>query len=458
MVQLGISFPEPMQNSTTNIADLKTALEHLKDGQSAQAEAICQSIIENDSNNAEAFQVLASVKISANEPAEAKRLLERAIELNPTEPNYFNSLGTVLNRLGHRQEAWASLERALEIAPDHADALDNIATLLRNDEDLVRAIGVFTKAIKDKADNLGATTNRAISSCLLMKQRFGTSFYPQGFNPEPTQTNTTSSKVYEPWVYTYIYVPFYKALYAPVPKVACSSLKMMIYGLLKELVPELPAFSDQPDDELNFHLFMDRSLSMAQFPRHEANEILASDQIFKFAFVRNPFHRIASAYLDKFVTERVNPDQWSHTWPVFNSVYGYNTDLRNDQISFRQFVTYLTTADDAEIDKHWAPMHQMVKVKEMNFIGRLESMEADFNKLRETLGLPPQALPHINRSGGRTIEAGRGELKDVGNHDLAKLDSLPRTVHLYDSELEEMIVQRYKLDFEQLGYSEKLDN
>lgn len=445
-----------MQSMTTHIEELRTAFNDLGESNFASAADLCRRVIESNPENAEAFHILGLVKLATEVLSEAKNLIEKAIELNPNEATYYNSLGAVCGQSGDRQAAKTCFKKAVELIPDYEQALNNLGALLLEDGDLPAAINIFTECINAKADNLHATTNRAIFSYHLMKQRLGDKFYPADFSPEQTEANTTSNKVYEPWVYSYIYIPYYKAVYAPVPKVACSSLKWVIYDLLKELVPELPDFRAEPDDELNFHLFMDRSLSMAQFPRHEANEILVAKSIFKFAFVRNPFHRVASAYLNKFVTERLNPDQWSHTWPVFNHFYGYYTDLKQDQISFRHFVDYLLVADDYEIDKHWAPMHQMVKVPEMDFIGRLETMEADFQTLRERLGLPPRELPHINRSPGPIIQASRGELANVGNHDLAKLPSLPNTIHLYDRDLEEKVLGRFKNDFEQLGYPEQL--
>lgn len=441
---------------TTHIEALTTAFNDLGENNYASAEDLCRGVIENDPENAEAFHLLGLVKQATGDLSEARRLIERAIEINPGQAHYYNSLGGVFGQSGDRQAARSCFNKALDLIPNCPDALNNLGVLMLGEGDLAAAIDAFTQSIKAKTDNLLATTNRAICSYHLMKQRLGDRFYPADFSPEPTEANMTSNKVYEPWVYSYIYIPHYQAVYAPVPKVACSSLKWVIYDLLKELVPELPNFRAEPDDELNFHLFIDKSLSMAQFPRHEANEILAAKSIFKFAFVRNPFHRIASAYLNKFVTERVNPDQWSHTWPVFNHFYGYYTDLKQDQISFRQFVDYLLVADDYEIDKHWAPMHQMVKVPEMDFIGRLETMEADFQTLRERLRLPPRELPHINRSPGPIIQASRGELANVGNHDLAKLPSLPKTIHLYDRDLEDKVLRRFKNDFEQLGYPEQL--
>lgn len=441
---------------TTYIEELKIAFQHLRDGEIERAETLCRTVIDNDPQNAEAYHISGLTKLSAARPLEARSLIEKALELNPSQAPYYNSLGGALSSLGDRKTALECFRKALELIPEYPDALNNMAVVMMEDGNLTGAIGTFSESIRLKADNLLATTNRAVCSCLLLRNRFGDQFYPAGFSPQATETNSTSRAVYEPWVYTYIYIPFYHAVYAPVPKVACSSLKWFIFETLKDMVPELPDFSPAPGDELNFHLFMDKSLSMAQFPRHEANEILASKSIFKFAFVRNPFSRIASAYLNKFVTERLNPEQWSHTWPVFNSIYGYDTDLRQDQVSFRNFVDYLVGADDFEIDKHWAPMHQIVKVPEMDFIGRLETMEDDFGKLREHLGLPPKKLPHINRSPGPVIDLGRGALADTGNHELAELPSLPKTLHLYDRDLEEKVLKRFKGDFEQLGYSEQL--
>ena len=70
----------------------------------------------------------------------------------------------------------------------------------------------------------------------------------------------------------------------------------------------------------------------------------------------------------------------------------------------------------------------------MDFIGRFEQLQSDFDYICHQIGIPSCSLEHINASA-----------------------RLPTKV-VYDSELKEMVYHYYKKDFEWFGYSEDLPN
>lgn len=446
-----------MSNTTTQFSqELEASFEHVRNGDLDRGEAICRKILEKQPDNAEALHVVALILARRNDLQAARQMIERAVEANPSEAAYLNTFGGILGLLGERDSAWRLYEQSIQLNPRYSKSYNNMGVMMLEEQKFAEAIEFFSQSIDVEAENVLATANRGIAAFELLKQRFPEDFFPAGFSPAPNPTNTTSRLSAQSWVFTYIYCPYYHFVYAPVPKVACSSIKTLIINLLRDLAPGLPAFTKSPEDQLHFHLFMDNLLSMARFHHHEANEILLCPDILKFTFVRNPFHRIASAYLNKFVTERANVNQWVHTRPAFESIYGEKTDQLRDSVSFRQFVGYLCSASDADLDKHFAPMHKLVKVPLMNFIGKLETIEADYATLRERLELPKVELPHLNSSPKSVIQAGRGALADTGNNELSVLPSLPTVTQLYDRELEQAILTRFKLDFEELGYEQRL--
>lgn len=446
-----------MNNTTTQYSmALETSFEHVLKGELVQAESICRQILEVEPDISEALHVVALILARRNDLEGARQAIERAVEINPREAAYLNTFGGIAGLLGEREKAWQLYEKSIQANPEYSKSYNNMGVMLMEEERFGEAIELFSQSIRVENDNVLATGNRGIAAFELLKRHCPDKFFPEGFSPAPNPVNTASRLSSQPWIHSYIYCPFYHFVYAPVPKVACSSLKTLILALLRDLVPQLPTFTDSDEEQVHFHLFMDNLNSMARFHSHESNEILLCPDIFKFTFVRNPFHRIASAYLNKFVTERTNSNQWLHTRPTFESIYGEETDLLRDSVSFRQFIGYLCSARDADLDKHFAPMHQIVKIPLMNFVGRLETIEQDYATLRERLALPAMALPHLNRSPRSTSEVARGELADTGNDVLSTLPTLPTVAQLYDKELEHAVLSRYKRDFEDLGYEQRL--
>lgn len=113
-------------------------------------------------------------------------------------------------------------------------------------------------------------------------------------------------------------------------------------------------------------------------------------QYFKFTFVRNPWDRAVSAYtyLSKGGSEASAEDrQWA--------------DFVNSFDSFDAFICEWLSADNAMRNALFTP--QVVFLRDsfgridMDFIGRFESLQQDFDTVAKKLGVHAQ-LPHLNRS------------------------------------------------------------
>src|SRR5882724_5977710 len=99
---------------------LATAAAMLQSGKVAQAEAICQEVIRQRPDWAEALHLQGLVCFKAGRELEALTLLERAIRLKPEVVDFHCNLANVLLRLRRYPAAVLSLERAAELRP--ADA------------------------------------------------------------------------------------------------------------------------------------------------------------------------------------------------------------------------------------------------------------------------------------------------------------------------------------------------
>ena len=163
----------------------------------------------------------------------------------------------------------------------------------------------------------------------------------------------------------------HQLFYIPVAKCACTSLKSMMVRLAGITQPDIAV-------ELGVHLVTDRfntGVQLKDQPMDRARAILASDQFFKFSVIRDPFERLVSAYLEKFVYKRHSERNLLHTRPVITAVQGRaDIDLQRG-ISFDELLEYILGQDPFELDAHWRPQHLYFKgVPHISRIFRLDNI------------------------------------------------------------------------------------
>jgi len=112
-------------------------------------------------------------------------------------------------------------------------------------------------------------------------------------------------------------------------------------------------------------------------------------QYFKFAFVRNPWSRLYSAYT---FLKRGGINEVDQAWAASN-LAGID--------SFEQFVLEWLDAEAMTSWVHFMPQHHFItdssgKVA-MDFIGRMENINADFGYICQRLGISA-TLPALNKS------------------------------------------------------------
>src|SRR5439155_25103731 len=117
------------------------------------------------------------------------------------------------------------------------------------------------------------------------------------------------------------------------------------------------------------------------------------DRAFTFSFVRNPFTRILSAFLDKIATRT----------PKFQKILG----LDGQAISFREFLERL---DDGYLMKnvHWAPQSELIPMApgQLSFLGHVETIEPDLGEVMERI-FGPGENRILRRTAGATLAKDR---------------------------------------------------
>lgn len=143
---------------------------------------------------------------------------------------------------------------------------------------------------------------------------------------------------------------------------------------------------------------------------------------FRFAIVRNPYARMLSCYLSKFI---------GRPKPNLGKRLGTETAL-----TFPDFVARVCRQTPLEMDPHWRVQYFNIYCDRLSYdrFVKFENYEDEFNELM---------LRFFGRTGIHSVRKGaaRAELK---------------LADYYTAELAQTVGQKYALDFETFGYSTEL--
>jgi hypothetical protein len=149
---------------------------------------------------------------------------------------------------------------------------------------------------------------------------------------------------------------------------------------------------------------------------------------YKFSFVRNPWARLVSEYRYRnFLSHR----------------------------SFKDFVMKkLPPPNRDEKYRHIMPQTEMLYDETgrllVDFVGKFETLQQDFDQVCQQLGFDESILPHVNSSDKKSRELRRifrNLLYRNGENELS------RYVDFYDTETQKFVNDLYRADIENFGYS-----
>lgn len=203
-------------------------------------------------------------------------------------------------------------------------------------------------------------------------------------------------------------------VYFRIPKAANSTIVASVFG------GQRTDFDWDTIDALK-----EGSKRLSQLSETEARQVLASFRI--FTFVRNPFSRIYSCYLDKVARKSMVSQ------PVWKAL-GKN---ETDEVTFDEFLDFLEDGKNIYTDPHWARQADLtpIPMDRFDLVGHVETFEKDYVALLTLLGIadrpPSNFTPHKTNSNERLCE-------------------------LTESQ-QERISRIYKADFIKFGYASRLD-
>lgn len=207
-------------------------------------------------------------------------------------------------------------------------------------------------------------------------------------------------------------------IYCETPKVACSSLKKWIHQW--ENLPDIkPSFFRSKETKISMFIHQRATFklpSLMDFESEVATKMISSKDYFKFAFVRNPYARLFSGWLNKIYFVEPGYQQWAKKIRV-----RYQRELENSVfIPFEYFVKFLCENYTANrCNHHFQSQVSLIypHAIQYDFIGKLEKFKEDFNYVIKSIGSNESSLKMLKNENASFP----ADWKDYYDENLAKL-------------------------------------
>lgn len=224
--------------------------------------------------------------------------------------------------------------------------------------------------------------------------------------------------------------PRHHYVFANNPKVACTTIRKVLIDAEYDEIRPYP----ERAATLHYNAFLPfyNVWQFGNFP-----EWLKQKKPFTFCFVRNPYTRLLSGYLDKVVR---NKAQKANILEAMGKA-----DEPDLEISFETFVRVVCEMPIEQQDAHWRVQYYQTFQEgfDYDFIGRFENLEADLRAVAEKIGIANFITPTTFSTAGKTSRHhatnAAQQLKDY-----------------YTPELCDLVRKGYAKDFDHFGYEEHL--
>lgn len=250
----------------------------------------------------------------------------------------------------------------------------------------------------------------------------------------------------------------HKLLVCAIPKNGCTTIKRWF----------LAAVNAPTDTGYDVHAQCRGYYSLNCHPPEVAEK--AFSEFYSFAFIRDPFTRIASAFIEKLI----GPEDHELFEPArevieeVHRMHGARVELDTTAevrfpghtftvpasstvpyargITFREFVHYLAEAPDEALDNHWRPQAAFIGGRRLSHIGRIQDLSRMLPIIARERGLPaPEAGEHNRNADSPDDGSFHG---DTLSRELHRRGIKPAIEGLYDDQIRAAVRRRFCRDFD----------
>jgi hypothetical protein len=224
----------------------------------------------------------------------------------------------------------------------------------------------------------------------------------------------------------------YQCIFVHIPKTAGQSIEHVFVGLLGRSWETRAPLLLRPNDDPKCGPPRLAHLKAAEYVSCDHVSQPQFDSYFKFSFVRNPWDRIVSAYKYK---------------------YAQRCDFKT--YLFKQ----LPTPSWSNAYCHIIPQYEFLYDAEgkclVDFVGKFERLQEDFDQVCTTLGIPNVLLPHVNKSLEKDKQNQlRKHLRNVWYFlcNKQRIRNFQHYTEYYDDESKEFVAHLFQKDIEIFNY------
>jgi dermatan 4-sulfotransferase 1 len=225
-----------------------------------------------------------------------------------------------------------------------------------------------------------------------------------------------------------------KLIFCPIPKAACSNWKYLIRKL--EGLDDYYDLSKAHDPDVSGLRYL------SDYSPNEVDTLLSDATFFKFTFVRDPYVRAVSCYMDKF-QNRPRSARMSEAYlraeyrtflgQLFDWRYARSVDVDDpsERPSFADFVDELAKQDPTAMNEHWMPQTLLCGFGDMpyDFVGSMENLSADAAYVLRKIGRPGELFPTREDI---DFPASSNQSTDIVADDIYTLETMLKVRVIYD--------------------------
>jgi hypothetical protein len=219
----------------------------------------------------------------------------------------------------------------------------------------------------------------------------------------------------------------HRFIYIDNPKTGCSTLKAGLIELELTGTENEDKIREICDEGIRIHQRDIIPFQQLKEFSHLADPLtyFMEQNYFIFSFVRNPYTRLVSGYFNKIGQNK--PQKL-----MLLNKFGINDIEYN--LSFSDFIKFNCQLNDNELDAHWGIQSKRIlySLVPHQFIGRFEHYSEDYYTLFKKLNCTPPTLRHRNK----------------------RVSDITQKPHeLITPELQALIYQKYRVDFDNFNYT-----